>query len=490
MYRKFSVMFFIPILVFMVLSGCTVQPGGGGGGGGGGTPASLVIFGTNSITDLNGKVIYTILSAQPSAKPEGNTYPPLTLYPFTLTTAASVSPSMAASISFLPNSARPANLVYHQGQISWDEKMRSEENRLLASREKQFSGNVSGLSADASAKAGVSIGDSRTFIIAVDGSTITATCTNISTYSYIYVDNRDLASMAPYISANSYGSTFDKIHATNNAKFGTENDVDGNGKVIIVFSEALPNTNAGLLGYFYPNDKYANSTNNPYSNDGDIIYITTSPAYQGNIVKATLAHEFQHMIYFDQHFNNGVTYTYTWLNEALSQAAEYYNGYVDNHTNWINSFLSDTSYNYQLSLTYWTIINYGYGALFIRYLIEQYGDTVTSNMCSTSKVGVAAVESATGADFNAIFNNFTLALVLSGTGVSSDPRYNFTTLNFQTLQPLGRKGLLPLMTYSAGTSTYSSSGWFPYSLLFFQWNGTFASMSISGDYWVCTAFGF
>ena len=81
------------------------------------------------------------------------------------------------------------------------------------------------------------------------------------------------------------------------------------------------------MGYFYSVDKYPKATYTQ-SNEGDIFYMTTDAGYQGDIVNGTLAHEFQHMIYFDQHYNRGVTSTYTWLNEALSQAAEYYTGYT------------------------------------------------------------------------------------------------------------------------------------------------------------------
>ena len=100
---------------------------------------------------------------------------------------------------------------------------------------------------------------------------------------------------------------------------------------------------------------------------------------------------------------------------------------------------------------------------------------------------MAAVEAATGNDFNTIFNNFTRALVMSGTGDSTNPLYEFTTLDLQTVQPNGRGGLTTTTTYSAGTNV--SGGLYPYRLSFLQWTGTFGTMNLSGDSVVGTAFG-
>ncbi|MCE5256178.1 MAG: hypothetical protein LLF89_04945, partial [Spirochaetaceae bacterium] len=232
-------------------------------------------------------------------------------------------------------------------------------------------------------------------------------------------------------------------------------------------------------------DKYSSTTYSD-SNEGDIFYMTTDTAYQGNIIKGTLAHEFQHMIYFDQHYNLGTTSSYTWLNEALSQAAEYYNGYTDNHLAWIESFLGNDWPG--LSLTYWTSSNYGYGAIFIRYLIDQYGDTAIKNMCSTDKIGIAAVEAATGASFNTIFTNFTRALVMSGTGDSSDSRFNFTTLDLRSIQSTGRGGLLPYTTTLVAGNNYNGS-LYPYEIAFNKWSGSFGTIKLTGTNFYGTAFG-
>jgi hypothetical protein len=283
-----------------------------------------------------------------------------------------------------------------------------------------------------------------------------------------------------------YGNSFNGtngIYNTNRSKFGTETDFDGNNGVIIVFSRVL---SGGLLGYFYAVDKFPNLSY-PDSNEGDIIYITTS-SYSDDIINGAISHEFQHMIYFDEHRRRGVSATYTWLNEALSQAAEYYNNYLTNHNDHMKNFLSGDWDG--VSLTHWTsIANYGYGAIFIRYLIDRFGDAAIYNMCSTNKVGIAAVEEATSTDFNTIFNDFSIALVLDGTGESADPRYNFSTLDLPSLQAAGRGGLETSYSYGSGTTVSSSGGIPPYMITFFRWTGSFGSMNLTGTEMVCTAFG-
>ncbi|MGE5605515.1 MAG: hypothetical protein ACM3YE_07485, partial [Bacteroidota bacterium] len=180
------------------------------------------------------------------------------------------------------------------------------------------------------------------------------------------------------------------------------------------------------------------------------------------------------MIYFDQHYNQGVTDSCSWLNEALSQAAEYYNNYLDNHLAWIQAFLAKDWY--YLSLTHWTSNNYGYSAIFIRYLIDQYGDTAILKIAQSNKVGIAAVEDATGQDFNTIFINFSRALLLSGTDTTS-PLYNFKTLNLRSLQPYGRGGLYVPFTGTAG-DTWTVDV-YPYNLTVINFTGAFGTMNLS-----------
>jgi len=445
-----------------------------------GLPYVALGGGSVAVSQFNGKYIYTIVSPEPASKPEGSGTPPST-YSYTISTVVgSMAAPMTKELPFLIGApGRAKALHFGTQQMETDLRMRKAEQEALSSRALQLSKKPSGI--DAAAPSPIVVGTTWNGVyIVATGASISTTCSYVSGNAYFFVDNRDITAMESSLS--SYGAAFDAIYAVNHTKFGTENDTDNNGKVIVVFSRELT---GGLLGYFWAVDKYPKTTYSQ-SNEGDIFYITTDTAYQGSVVDGTLAHEFQHMIYFDQHNNRGVTSTYTWLNEALSQAAEFYNNYTDNHEAWIWSFL-DSDWSTGLSLTYWTSLNYGYGAIFIRYLIDQFGDTAIKNMCSTDKVGITAVEAATGTDFNLIFNNFTRALVMSGTGDSVDPTYNFSTLNLQSVQPSGRGGLLIATSFSAGSM--ASGNLSPYSLAAAAWTGTLGTMDLSGTNLGGSAFG-
>lgn len=437
-----------------------------------------------SVSSFNDYHIYSLISSQPDDQPESNVAP-TTFNGFTITAKFQASSTKSVAINNSYSSE-----VYSSKQIAFDSMMRQRENSLLASKTPQLSKTSSILKSVAPSD--ITIGTPWPAVNIYDSNEnlhqINATCQLVSGHAYFFVDNNDTESMKNYLP--DYGTAFDSIYATNHEKFGTEKDSDTNGKIIIIFSDQLSN---GLLGYFNSRDRY-DSAIHPDSNEGAILYITTDSKYQGDVVKATMAHEFQHMIYFDQHAKYNVETSYLWLNEALSQAAEYYNGYFTNHNAWMKSFLQGGWSGYQkyavpLSLTYWTDYNYGYGALFIRYLIAKYGDNAIKNMCSSQYVGITAVENATGNGFNTIFNNFVHALVLSGLSDGGKQTiYNFGDLDLQSLQTNDRGGLLYAGPYDVG---YEISGtkFPPYSICFVRWQGSFGTMNLTGNTMVGTAFG-
>lgn len=471
-YKRLVAFFIILLIVSSAFIGC--------GGGKKSSPpvVTQTIYDINGKTadQLNGSAIYTMISSQPPGKPEGNSTLSKPKYTITLTTTAATSSNSAASNIFLKQ------FNSFEGQAKVDAMMRAKENQILASGANRYSKSASRMNLSTIPKEievgvtlwnGVKVYNYRTNLT----EKIDTTCIGESTHAYFFVDNRDILAMSPLL--DDYGDKFNIIYETNRRIFGTETDIDKIDRIIIVFSRVLAETDR-LLGFFNAEDKFP-ATYYHDSNEGDIIYLTTASKMQ-KYIPATLAHEFQHMIYFDEHYRRGVTTSFVWLNEALSQAAEYYNGYGengDNHYLWIQRFL-EKDWEYGLSLTYWSDYNYGYAALFIRYLIDQYGDPAIKNICSTDKVGIAAVEAATGTDFNTIFLNFTRALVLSNTGITSDTRYNFKLpLDLTAIQTTGRKGLATSYNYNAGDKL---TGYlYPYTIFFAGWSGNFGSMTLTSD---------
>jgi len=441
--------------------------------------------------------MYTLISFIPANKRESNYSTTLAEQDWTFYSTSGIAGSIATPRLSRSISSLPSKVGYSSAQAVADQKMRAAENRLLANNAASPSRQLA-LTASVASNSDIGVDTvwSGMYIYVYDAAsenmiidTINATCRKESTNAYFFVDDTNFGVEITGPMLDSYGSKFDEIYNKNRSKFGYERDVDNNDKVIIVLTSKITD---GVLGYFNSNDKYANSSSNPHSNEGDIFYLTALSVHQPHI-PATMAHEFQHMIYFDQHYNAGTTFSFIWLNEALSQAAEYYNDEVESHEGWIRNFLENNPQGgwYGLSLTNWTNDNYGYGAIFIRYLIDQFGDTAIRNMCSTGKVGIAAVEAATGVDFNTIFYNFTLALALSGTDATGDSRFNFS-LDLQGLQALSANetAINPYSGTGFPISAGTSFSWwnYPYEIFYFKRTGSFNTVALTGTDIIGTAF--
>jgi hypothetical protein len=126
--------------------------------------------------------------------------------------------------------------------------------------------------------------------------------------------------------------------------FGSPTDIDGNGRVVILFTGAVneltPRTSPGVvLGFFYSRDllpRTSSAGSCPGSNVGEMFYILVpdtgsvlgdrrSKEYVESIVVSTIAHEYQHLINASRRLYVNRTPAATeelWLNEGLSHIAE------------------------------------------------------------------------------------------------------------------------------------------------------------------------
>ena len=236
--------------------------------------------------------------------------------------------------------------------------------------------------------------------------------------------------------------------------FGNESDINGDGRVSILMSCVLNRmaTSGGIVtGFFFPGDLYQRSSVNPASNAQEIFY-TLVPDPDGdcgsapitrsfvidNILPGVLAHEYQHMVSFNQHlFKNGGSTEEPWLNECLAHFAEDITGFGKENPSRVKLFLNQPSQAPIIPPTSPTLTERGGCYLFLRYLYEQSadGDAFIQNLLNTNLTGVANLENAFasaqgGADpdfdtFPEFLNRWSVALALSGTGLTSDARYNY-----------------------------------------------------------------
>ncbi|MEA4806855.1 MAG: hypothetical protein VB113_13380 [Acetobacterium wieringae] len=242
-------------------------------------------------------------------------------------------------------------------------------------------------------------GNTRSFIVdkksESNPSTINGRCAYNGTNVQVWVDTAgDAKVKLTDGQAELIGKEFDsKIYSLVTNNFGAAPNVDGDGKIAILCFD-IADTYNGLgtgytAGFFYGGDLYKNDQlQKKNSNEMEIFYADTyptmikdpqNPVYNDpdvTKVYSTLAHEFQHMVNFNQNYlvEGEQKEMDTWLNEALSLAAEQmYNG---TQTNRITYYNSSTAIQNGHSLLSWqngseVLANYSLSYLFSQYLRTQ-----------------------------------------------------------------------------------------------------------------------
>lgn len=302
------------------------------------------------------------------------------------------------------------------------------------------------------------VGDTKTFhtynILTGYYNLITATLKSSGIKSNVWVNISDYNMST--VDADKITAEFDNnISLKITSVFGQPSDIDNNSKINILcfdIKDGFSGSGGYVAGYFDPSDLYRNNTYNPYSNQMEVFYIDIYPGMGTGTTKDvtqcfdTIAHEFQHMINFNQNVfveNNPAGDMDTWLNEAFSEAAsQVYSEQIS--TNRIDIYNSD-NYNLiknGLSLLDWQgeLENYSLSYLFSQYLKEQVGigDDVFSEVMQSNLNACSAVEAVIQAhinpnlDFGQFMSNFRAALVLKN---STGP-YGFKgNIGFNSIEP-------------------------------------------------------
>ena len=263
-----------------------------------------------------------------------------------------------------------------------------------------------------------------------------ATCIYISNNVYYFLDDRvsisdiDISRIS-YIEQQ-FEAAYQKVHE----KCGQESDVDGNGKIIFLFTPIGNN----VLGFFYTADKYSDtltSLSGIHSNEADLMYIESnyllnSTDWESNKAKltATLIHEFHHMALFDVRTAAGVEpFMDYWINEGISTLTAYYTGYP--------SIMRDYVLNFFAFVTDISLVNntpnlsYGYSYLFMRYFYYRFGDEGLKKIIKSAHTGYKAIEEASNMNFNDLYKDFIKMILVTGRNVTDDARYNVPEFNYK-----------------------------------------------------------
>jgi len=263
-------------------------------------------------------------------------------------------------------------------------------------------------------------------------------------------------------SINFLASEFEnQIYPTLTYTFGSEwkPGIDGDERITILIHPMIKE--AG--GYFNSGDEYL-KIQNPKSNQREMVYLNASHI-DSPLAKSFLAHEFTHLITFNQKEKiQGVTEE-IWLNEARSEYTPTLLGYDDefegsNLQNRVKIFLGKP----HDSLTEWKNEKTDYGVLnlFTQYLVDHYGVKILVDSLQSSKIGIPSLNYALTKngfkdDFSQIFTNWTITVLVNN--CSLNEKYCYKNENLKNLRISAQTIFLPLIGESTLSIVNTTKHW-------------------------------
>jgi peptidoglycan hydrolase-like protein with peptidoglycan-binding domain len=298
---------------------------------------------------------------------------------------------------------------------------------------------------------------------------IIATLQRIGSNAYFYVENEYWAGLGQIEkntvkqSLNNLDNEFhNNIYPTLTDTLGSEwkPGIDRDDRIFILFHPMADNNG----GYFRENDQYL-KMQVPDSNEMEIIYLNTD-FINSSIEKSFLAHEFTHLITFNQKNRIYGVSEEVWLNEARAEYAPTLVGYDDlenedtNLESRVKVFLKEPND----SITGWQNKLEDYGALniFTHYLVDHYGIEILKDSLKSEEVGIKSLEYALEKnkfveDFSQIFTDYTIAVFINDCSVGE--KYCFKNENLKDLRVSPSVNFLPINGDSNLGVSQSTKNW-------------------------------
>lgn len=242
------------------------------------------------------------------------------------------------------------------------------------------------------------------------------------------------------------------IHPTVTDRFGSASDLDGNDRIVVLLTPVVnrltPRGAAGFVGGFFfgvdllPDREGSNSAEIFYALVPDAAGVHSDPRPKDNLIALTpaiLAHEFQHMVHFNERIltreaegNEAV-----WLSEGLAQFAEELVARAleeEGDTNSAGLFRTGARERVRRYLeapdTVSVLIASGQGGLaergagflHVMYLADRFGEAVVTELTRTTRTGVDNVEAETGTPWPDLLSDWWSATWLDGTGLETGAR--------------------------------------------------------------------
>jgi len=175
-----------------------------------------------------------------------------------------------------------------------------------------------------------------------------------------------------------------KIYATDRDFFGSEwtPGVDGDAHLYVLYAG---NLGTSIAGYFGSTDSLT-AVIQKYSNAHEMFYLSADTLDVGEpYALSSLAHEFEHMIQWNQDRNES-----GWMDEGFAELAAFLNGYD------VGGADSVFTYDTDLALTHWPPeadpAHYGQTFLLLAYFLDRFGPEATRALVASPANGLDSID--------------------------------------------------------------------------------------------------
>jgi hypothetical protein len=421
------------LLIFSALGFFGCGGGGGGGDGGGGGSSELSILSTTPGSGATGVAVGAHITVTFNSNINAST---LNASTFTLTGPdglidGSVSyNSVSKTSTFTPSYSLPPLTQY---TATLTTGVRDTDGNTLSSPYSWSFTTVSGFWAYNF------VTDSYYFV--------NATKVAEGDHCYVYLEQGQSLSAA---TVTEIVNEFDNaIYAGDTTAFGSEPDpgVDGDSKIYLLLLDIKDGFNGTsnptyIAGYYDPENEYIQDQFS-YTNLKEMFFMDIYPADPGTTdFYATIAHEFQHMIHWEQKTHLQNLNDDTWLDESMSTVARTYCGLGTDTVDTLSSISLLTLYEERpfYSLTNWdsTVYSYAVAYMWAQYFKDRFdpgggAHTIFWWMIHNDRTGINSVNTAltdigSGKNFTGTFRDWTVANAFGNTAPSGHPEWSYASL--------------------------------------------------------------
>ena len=260
----------------------------------------------------------------------------------------------------------------------------------------------------------------------------------------IYVDSEDLAKVQTS-TLREILQTFDQaIYPLALKEFGLAKDVDGDGRFTVLISSRLSRLAGGKVQVdgFVRGTDFDLQMNRPYGNRCDMMYLAAR-LEAGPHLRTVLAHEYTHAVTFSRKAlaDDGTRVGAEeegWLDEAIAHLVEDRHGFSRSNLDYrVSAFLSQPE-RYRLVVEDYYAENLfrGHGNrggtyLFLRWCVDTYGPDLIGGLIGSKRRGMSCLEDATGSTFASLYRRWSVAMYMSGLGLSDPELPAFRSINLR-----------------------------------------------------------